>query len=89
MTVAELNRRRSRRWALLQVRHRAHETFDVLWKNNYMTRSDAYRWLCSQTGMTRADCHFGRFDIGVCEAIRDLSKRKLKALKLARKRRRV
>jgi hypothetical protein len=54
-----------------------------------MTRSDAYRWLCSQTGMTRDEAHFGRFDIGVCEAVRDLSKRKLKALKLARKKRRV
>jgi hypothetical protein len=56
MTVAELNRRRSRRLALLNARSRAHIKFDALWLNNYMTRianfandTDALKALCSKS----------------------------------------
>lgn len=52
----------------------AHAAFDTLWKGGAMTRGDAYRWLCSALGMTRDDCHIGRFDEATCARVIDAVK---------------
>lgn len=71
--------------AIRSARHRAHECFDLLWREGYMSRESAYRWLASVTGMTRDEAHFRWFDVGVCEAVEKLAREKLRAFQNKRK----
>ena len=48
------------------LRGRTHEVFDVLWKDEYMTRSEAYRWLRKELGLAKAECHIALFDREEC-----------------------
>lgn len=67
-----------------QARARAHDVFDQLFLQGYMSRDQAYCWLARSMGMTRADCHFRFFDFGLCEAAIGLVREKLRLLKRAR-----
>jgi ssDNA-binding Zn-finger/Zn-ribbon topoisomerase 1 len=66
-----------------QARMDAHEAFDQLWKGaskagRKSARGNAYRWLREQLGLTKEQCHIGRFDKAMC----------LKVIELCEKRRR-
>lgn len=39
------------------LRIRAHAAFDPMWKSGSMTRSAAYAWLRTATGLTAEQCH--------------------------------
>lgn len=55
----------------------AHNHFDPLWRDNYMSRSEAYAWLREAMNMTPKDCHIGKFDIPTCHKAEKLCRRKL------------
>lgn len=48
---------------------RAHASFDRLWKEHGMKRSEAYAWLAGHLGIDGKDCHIGHFGIDECEAV--------------------
>lgn len=52
-----------------KIRQRAHRLFDQLWKGEKarMTRSQAYKWLQHELGITRAQAHIGQFDRYFCQ----------------------
>lgn len=48
-----------------------HNSFDPLWWNTNLSRSDAYAWLADQMNIPISKCHIGMFDVHQCiEAIR-------------------
>lgn len=40
-----------------KLRTKAHNAFDPLWRNGYMTRSRAYDWLAATLGIDYTECH--------------------------------
>lgn len=40
-----------------QLRARAHEAFDPLWRSGLMSRSTAYRWLAGELSIEHSACH--------------------------------
>jgi ssDNA-binding Zn-finger/Zn-ribbon topoisomerase 1 len=57
-----------------EARIRAHAAFDKLWQGGAMKRGSAYGWLAQAMGLSRDNCHIGRFDreqyskvVEVCE----------------------
>lgn len=40
-----------------KLRTKAHNAFDPLWRNGYMTRSRAYTWLAATLGIDYSECH--------------------------------
>jgi len=62
---------------LRRVRSEAHVIFDSFWKckrvgDRISMRNGCYEWLRTHTGMSKVECHFGKFDLGVCLAVIDL-----------------
>lgn len=56
---------------LARARMRAHQQFDPLWKEGWMSRKQAYRWLARMMCIPVERCHFVMFSEGDCkEAIR-------------------
>lgn len=45
--------------ATRQLKMRAHEAFDPLWKDGRMKRGAAYAWLRERTGLDERECHIG------------------------------
>jgi hypothetical protein len=76
---------RQRRAELLAARHAAHEAFDPLWQEFHFSRPGAYAWLSEATGIRREECHFSMFDVGMCEAVIVLCRRKLRDMRRAAK----
>ena len=60
----------TKRW-----RMEAHDAFDQLWGPGRMTRNEAYAWLGEQMGLSRDDCHIGRFDTEQCRAAIEICER--------------
>ncbi len=58
-----------------KARIRAHTVFDQLWKLDSplgkarLTRGQAYAWMRTQLGLTRAAAHIGNFDVAQCERL--------------------
>ena len=52
-----------------QARIEAHEVFDALWRGGEMTRGEAYRWLRTAMGLSRAEAHIGNFDEEQCDRL--------------------
>lgn len=48
------------------ARTRIKPLFNKLWKEDGMTRSQAYQWLSDQLGIPAAACHFGLFSKEMC-----------------------
>lgn len=44
--------------AIRRKRKQLHELFDPVWRENYLSRDDAYRWLGSQLNI-EVECHIG------------------------------
>ncbi|MGC6389701.1 zinc-finger-containing protein [Ewingella sp. S1.OA.A_B6] len=55
--------------SLRAAKNQAHAAFDPIWKNGWMKRKDAYRWLANQLEITSKDCHIGMFNIEMCERV--------------------
>lgn len=55
--------------ATRRLKMKAHESFDELWLENYMTRKDAYKWLQKVTGLSKADAHIGWMDDAMLKKI--------------------
>jgi ssDNA-binding Zn-finger/Zn-ribbon topoisomerase 1 len=61
----------------------AHAAFDQLWDKaskagRAAARRGAYRWLREQLGMTREECHIGRFDKAMCTRVIELCEARLR-----------
>lgn len=53
-------------------RRKAHETFDLIWKRGFMSRSNAYRWLqraMGRKGKRAPHEHIGDFTIADCQRL--------------------
>lgn len=46
----------------------AHSWFDCLWEEGWMQRHEAYAWLANEMEIPEEECHFWKFDVGMCEA---------------------
>lgn len=44
----------------------AHEEFDKLWKDGYMTRSEAYKWLANKLNISLKKCHISKLNESQC-----------------------
>jgi len=55
--------------ALRRLKMAAHASFDPLWKGRQMSRSQAYRWLAEQLGISCDECHIGMFDEAMCRRV--------------------
>jgi hypothetical protein len=44
----------------------AHRIFDQLWKDGWVTRSEAYTWMQTKMGLTADEAHIGRFTREQC-----------------------
>ena len=47
----------------------AHEKFDPLWRNGYMTRHEAYKWLSDKLGIPAEYTHIGMFNVDTCHKV--------------------
>ena len=52
----------------------AHKYFDVLWKEDKMKRSDAYKWLSEKLDIPGKRTHIGMFDVKTCKTVVELCK---------------
>jgi len=52
---------------LRELKHQAHEAFDPLWKDGYMSRTDAYAALAYSLGLDIEHTHIGMFDEVLCK----------------------
>ncbi len=57
-----------RRW-----KNYAHFWFDKLWKNNYMSRKEAYTWLSEKLNLPSEYVHIGFFGIETCQKVGKVS----------------
>ena len=62
---------------LRDIRHKAHNEFDQLWKSNKMTRYNAYKWLANEMNLEIKKTHIGWFEKGQCLKVIELVKNKL------------
>ena len=58
---------------LRQCRHKAHEEFDRIWENGFLTRRDAYEWLRIRLGLPSHKCHIGQFNLAEAQTTIDES----------------
>jgi hypothetical protein len=52
---------------LRRAKQAAHKAFDPLWQSGKMSRTQAYRRLAEQMGMSQKECHIGMFTTQQCE----------------------
>lgn len=50
-----------------EARKRCKEPFESLYKTGKMSRSQAYQALADKLGIPKEECHFGWFDVAMCE----------------------
>lgn len=63
---------------LRNKRIRTHKLFDQIWKNDIMTRKEAYRWLEYFMGLPKNEGHIANFSDYRCELLMDKCKQVLK-----------
>ncbi len=49
-----------------------HRVFDSFWRSRRMTRSQGYRWLSAQMGLSKRRTHIGGFEMDQCQQVIDL-----------------
>lgn len=54
---------------LRKKRMQAHQTFDLLWKNGVMKRSEAYQWLRFKLGLRTDQAHISNFSEYMCDCV--------------------
>ena len=57
---------------LENLRGYTHNAFDKLWKNNYMSRTEAYVWLAAEMNLPSAKAHIEFFDREQCYKVLDI-----------------
>lgn len=62
---------------LRKLKHQAHEYFDKIWMNKYMTRHEAYAWLSRILEIPVEYTHIGMFSEVTCERVINFSKQLL------------
>lgn len=50
-------------------RRKAHDTFDVLWKNKHCSRPEAYSWLRHATGLSHEQAHMFQMTAEQCQDV--------------------
>lgn len=63
---------------LRKLKGQAHEAFDWLWKENHMSRKDAYSWLAEKMDIPMAACHIGKFSPDQCRQCIDICLREVR-----------
>ena len=71
---------------LREKKKRAHAVFDPIWRSKERTRSQAYKWLGREMGLTRSQCHIGMFDEKQCDHVVHICERYAKPWRDLRKR---
>lgn len=66
-----------------RARMAAHDSFDQLWKEaskkgRKSARKNAYAWLREQLGLTKEECHIGKFDVAMCAKVVELCEKRRK-----------
>ena len=51
------------------LRREAHQAFNRLWKNRYMTIDEAYRWLQLKLGIPKSEAHIANFSEYRCKEV--------------------
>jgi hypothetical protein len=54
---------------LRRAKQHAHEAFDPIWKDGFLSRSEAYEWLAMKLGIPSAECHVGMMDVAACQRV--------------------
>lgn len=56
---------------LRRAKNRAHNAFDPLWRGprRIMKRTEAYKWLARELGISVANCHIGMMGADACRAV--------------------
>lgn len=60
-----------------ELRIKAHDAFDKLWRGGKMSRSDAYRWLRDSLSISAEEAHIGQFDAEKCKLLIALVEKEL------------
>ena len=68
--LGELANKETRGW-----RARAHASFDGLWQNGHMTRTEAYTWMKRSMGLAEAKAHIACMDVKQCKDLIQRSER--------------
>lgn len=66
---------------LRKAKIEAHKYFDIIWKKNYMTRSEAYDWLSEELEIPIDYTHMGMFSVKTCKKVVEVCKELLKEKK--------
>lgn len=64
-----------------KARKEAHAVFDMLWRKDFMKRSEAYKWLAKKLNIPIEKCHIGSSDVNTCILITEISRAKLISVK--------
>lgn len=56
-----------------EARNATKKTFETIWRDQYMSRAEAYAWLAGKLGISVADCHFGLFEPAQCKLAEQFS----------------
>ena len=51
---------------LRKLRNSCHNSFDKIWKDKHLSRSQAYKWLAAELNIPPKQCHIGMFDEQAC-----------------------
>jgi hypothetical protein len=62
---------------LRKAKSAAHRAFDELWRDGWMSRTAAYKWLAEALNITHDKCHIGLFDVETCDKTISLSSAKI------------
>lgn len=66
--------------ALRKLKNDSKKDFERIWRDQHMSRKQAYRWLAEQLGIPFAECHFGWFEADRCRQAAEVAKLYLQTL---------
>jgi len=58
-------------WKTRGARKKAHASFDSLWKEKKMSRTDAYKWMADVMDLPKEKAHIAMFGVNQCEELMD------------------
>lgn len=65
---------------LRKAKSQAHRVFDRIWRENHLSRPQAYAWLSRQLGLTPAMTHIGMFTVAQCQEVERLARNYMAAI---------
>lgn len=63
---------------LRAAKRAAHDIFDRIWREDWMSRDEAYAWLASKLGLDAQLTHIGMFRVATCERVVELCREYLR-----------